>query len=172
MYVVFCGAKWFKVSNVIYSLYCTSILFSFGCICFFWSWRQIPCLYPLEWIKIVLIKGYGINMECACFFLQNIVKNQILCGLWWNGGICLWIQVVFILAILGFYRTLELLKFFGGKSWSFLSLVDVSSVSNLAKPNNPYAKWKNLGLNSPFDHHKLYPFCQLCGYHYSNRWII
>jgi hypothetical protein len=146
--------------------------FLLRCICFFWSWRQIPYFYLLEWIKIVLIRGYDIDMECVCFFLQNIVKNKILCGFWWNGGICLWIKVVFILAILGFYRTLELLKIFGGKSRSFLSLADVSSVSHLAKPNNPYAKRKNLGLNSPFVHHKSYPLCELCKYHYSNRWII
>jgi len=94
--------------------------FLLRCVCFFWSWRQIPYFYPLEWIKIVLIRGYDIDMECVCFFLQNIVKNKILCGFWWNGGICLWIKVVFILAILGFYRTLELLKIFGGKSRSCL----------------------------------------------------
>ncbi len=141
------------------------------CACFFWSWRQIPYFYPLEWIKIVLIKGYGINMECVCV-LQSIMKNQILCGVWWNGGICLWIKVVFILAIVGFCKRLESLNFLGGKSQLFLFLIDVSLVLNLAKSNNPYAKRKNLGLNNLFDHHKLCPLYQLCKYHYSNRWIM
>ncbi|CAK9219046.1 unnamed protein product [Sphagnum jensenii] len=48
-------------------------------------------------------------------------------------------------------------KFFGGKSRSFSSLADVSSVSDLAKPNNPYAKRRRLGLNSSLDRHRSYP---------------
>ncbi len=97
-------------------------------------------------------------MECVFFFfLQSNVKNQILCGVWWNGGIYLWFKVVLILAILGFCRRPGLSKFFGGKSRSFSSLADVSSVSDLAKPNNPYAKRRRLGLNSSLDRHRSYP---------------
>ncbi|XP_024384302.1 uncharacterized protein [Physcomitrium patens] len=50
-------------------------------------------------------------------------------------------------------------KFFGGKSRSFSSLAEVSSVADLAKPNNPYAyiKRRKMGLNCPLDRHRSYP---------------
>lgn len=50
-------------------------------------------------------------------------------------------------------------KFFGGKSRSFASLADVSSVSDLAKPNNPYAyiRRRKMGFNCPLDRHRSYP---------------
>jgi len=52
-------------------------------------------------------------------------------------------------------------KFFGGKSRSFSSLADVSSVSDLAKPNNPYAKRRRMGAGGGFsgaslDRHKTF----------------
>ncbi|CAM6048250.1 unnamed protein product [Sphagnum compactum] len=54
-------------------------------------------------------------------------------------------------------------KFFGGKSRSFSSLADVSSVSDLAKPNNPYAKRRRMmgplvnASQTSLDRHRSYP---------------
>lgn len=49
-------------------------------------------------------------------------------------------------------------KFFGGKSRSFSSLAEVSSVTELAKPNNPYAKRQKMGFNCPLrDKNRSYP---------------
>lgn len=48
-------------------------------------------------------------------------------------------------------------KYFGGKSRSFSSLADVSSVSDLAKPDNPYAKRRKMGFNCPLDRHRSHP---------------
>jgi hypothetical protein len=54
-------------------------------------------------------------------------------------------------------------KFFGGKSQSFSSLADVSSVSDLAKPNNPYAKRRRMmgplvnASQTSLDRHRSYP---------------
>lgn len=49
-------------------------------------------------------------------------------------------------------------KFFGGKSRSFSSLAEVSSVTELAKPNNPYAKRRKMGFNCPLgDKTRSYP---------------
>lgn len=49
-------------------------------------------------------------------------------------------------------------KFFGGKSRSFSSLAEVSSVMELAKPNNPYAKRQKMGFNCPLrDKNRSYP---------------
>jgi len=49
-------------------------------------------------------------------------------------------------------------KFFGGKSRSFSSLAEVSSVTELAKPNNPYAKRRKMGFNCPLgDKNRSYP---------------
>lgn len=49
-------------------------------------------------------------------------------------------------------------KFFGGKSRSFSSLAEVSTVTELAKPNNPYAKRRKMGFNCPLgDKTRSYP---------------
>jgi hypothetical protein len=54
-------------------------------------------------------------------------------------------------------------KFFGGKSRSFSSLADASSVSDLAKPNNPYAKRRRMmgplvnASQTSLDRHRSYP---------------
>ncbi|CAK9858501.1 hypothetical protein BDL97_01G157100 [Sphagnum fallax] len=49
-------------------------------------------------------------------------------------------------------------KFFGGKARSFSSLADVSTTSDLEKPNNPYAKRRRMGVNGgPLDRQRSYP---------------
>ncbi|CAK9228468.1 unnamed protein product [Sphagnum troendelagicum] len=48
-------------------------------------------------------------------------------------------------------------KFFGGKSKSFSSLADAKSISDLAKPENPYARRRKMGYNCHLDRHRSYP---------------
>jgi hypothetical protein len=48
-------------------------------------------------------------------------------------------------------------KFFGGKSRSFSSLADVKSISDLAKPDNPYGRRRKMGFNCHLNRHQSYP---------------
>jgi hypothetical protein len=48
-------------------------------------------------------------------------------------------------------------KFFGGKSRSFSSLADVQSISDLAKPDNPYGRRRKMGFNCHLSRHRSYP---------------
>ncbi len=57
-----------------------------------------------------------------------------------------------------FCRRPGLSKFFGGKARSFSSLADVSTTSDLEKPNNPYAKRRRMGGNGgPLNRPTSYP---------------
>ncbi len=57
-----------------------------------------------------------------------------------------------------FCRRPGLSKFFGGKARSFSSLADVSTTSDLEKPNNPYAKRRRMGGNGgPLNRPRSYP---------------
>jgi hypothetical protein len=61
-------------------------------------------------------------------------------------------------AVMMVSRRPGLSKFYGGKSRSFSSLAEVSSVTELAKPNNPYAKRQKMGFNCPLrDKNRSYP---------------
>lgn len=67
-------------------------------------------------------------------------------------------MVIDRVAFMSIRRRPGLSKFFGGKSRSFSSLAEVSSVTELAKPNNPYAKRRKMGFNCPLgDKNRSYP---------------
>ncbi len=99
-------------------------------------------------------------------FLQEFLKypssSSSVCVK--NSGIPaikLWFRTVGFVEL--WCRRPGLSKFFGGKSQSFSSLADVSSVSDLAKPNNPYAKRRRMmgplvnASQTSLDRHRSYP---------------
>jgi hypothetical protein len=88
--------------------------------------------------------------HCYLCYLQSVVVEIFLCN---PIDILLTNSIVCVLSC----RKPGLSKFFGGKSKSFSSLADAKSISDLAKPENPYARRRKMGYNCHLDRHRSYP---------------
>jgi hypothetical protein len=96
------------------------------------------------------VSGYSWQLTTAICVLSKCGCGDFFCN---PIDILLTNSIVCVL----FCRKPGLSKFFGGKSKSFSSLADAKSISDLAKPENPYARRRKMGYNCHLDRHRSYP---------------